>query len=133
MNWTMIFKVGLMGIGGFVGYLFGGWSVLLQILVTFIVIDYISGVLASYVEGNLNSKIGFKGIIKKVMILFIVAVSHLIDELLGAKGTIKDAVIFFYLGNEVLSFTENAGRIGVPLPTQLTNAVSILKGKVEGK
>jgi toxin secretion/phage lysis holin len=133
MNWGITFKLILAGLGGFVGWTLGGWSVLLQVLLTFMVIDYLSGMMASYVEGKLSSKIGFKGIAKKVMILFIVVVSHLIDQAFGTSNTIRDAVIFFYLGNEALSFIENAGRMGVPLPAQLTNAVEILKGKGEGK
>jgi toxin secretion/phage lysis holin len=133
MNWGIVFKVIVAGAGGFIGFLFGGWSVLLQILLTFMVIDYFSGVIAAYIEGKLSSKVGFQGIAKKVVILCIVVVSHMIDQTLGTKDTIRDAVIFFYLGNELVSFIENAGRMGVPLPAQLTNAVAILKQKGEDK
>lgn len=131
MSWEMIFKLAIGTIGGFVGYLFGGWSVLLQVLITFIIIDQVTGWFASYIEGTMSSKVGFKGIAKKVTILFVVAVAHLLDQAFGTGQTIRDAVIFFYLGNELLSFIENAGRMGVPLPTQLTNAVAVLKGKGE--
>jgi toxin secretion/phage lysis holin len=133
MNWEIIYKVGITGAGGFVGYLFGGWSVLLQVLITFIIIDQILGWIASYVKGELSSKVGFKGIAKKLAILLVVAVAHLIDELFDTGQTIRDAVIFFYIGNELLSFIENAGRMGIPLPSQLVNAVAILKGKGDEK
>jgi toxin secretion/phage lysis holin len=133
MNWEMMFKVGTTGIGALLGYLFGGWSLLLQILLTFMVIDYVSGMIASYIKGELSSKIGFKGIAKKVMILFIVVAAHLLDQVLNTGQAVRDGVIFFYMGNELLSFVENAGRMGVPLPAQLTNAVAILKGKGEVK
>lgn len=139
MNWEIIFKFGTAGVGGFVGYMFGGWSVMLQVLLTFVIIDQLSGLMAAYVEGKasndqgLSSKVGFKGIAKKVMIFFIVAIAHLIDQTMGTGHVIRDAVIFFYLGNELLSIIENAGRIGIPLPPQLRNAVAILKGKGESK
>lgn len=133
MNWGILFKSLLLGLGGVTGYLFGGVSVLLQVLFAFIVIDWFSGLIASYVEGKLSSKIGFIGIAKKVMILAIVVLSHLIDQALGQGNTIRDAVIFFYLGNEALSFVENAGRMGLPLPQALVNAVQVLKNKGDGK
>jgi toxin secretion/phage lysis holin len=133
MNWEFIFKLGLTGIGGFVGFLFGGWNGLLPILFTFMCIDQCSGFIASWIEGTLSSKVGFKGIAKKVTILFVVAVAHLLDKTFGTNSTIREAVIFFYLGNELLSFIENTGRMGVPLPSQLVNAVAVLKGKGEGK
>lgn len=126
-----MFKVGTAGIGAFIGYVLGGWSVLLQVLIFLIVIDQLSGLFASYFEGTLSSKVGFKGIMKKVTILFVVAVAHFLDRIFGTGDTIRDASIFFYLGNELLSFIENVGRIGIPLPPQLKNAVAVLKGKNE--
>lgn len=134
----MIFKSGVTVIGGGLGYLFGGWSGLLPVLLIFMVIDQTSGLLASYIEGKLSSKVGTKGIAKKVFILCVIVVAHLIDQVLSASGMydgqmVREAAVFFYLGNELLSFVENAGRMGVPLPAQLTNAVAVLKGKGEGK
>lgn len=133
MNWEMIFKVGTAGAGGFFGWIFGGWDVVIKVLIAFAVFDYLTGMFASHVERKLSSKIGFKGIAKKVVMFFVVAVANLLDEALGTGNTIRDAVIFFYIGNELLSFIENVGRMGVPLPSQLSNAVLVLKGKEEGK
>jgi toxin secretion/phage lysis holin len=138
MNWEIIFKVGLTSIGGSIGYLFGGWTGLLPILLVAMVIDQTSGLMASYVEGKLSSKVGFVGIMKKVMILCIIVVCNLVDQVfiisdIYSGNIVRDGAIVFYLGNELLSFVENAGRMGVPLPSQLTNAVAVLKGKGEGK
>jgi toxin secretion/phage lysis holin len=93
-----------------------------------VVIDYITGLLASGVEGKLSSKVGYKGIAKKIMIFCLVAVGHLVDKGIG-KEMIENAVIFFYLGNELLSILENAGRAGLDIPEPLKNAVVVLKGK----
>lgn len=133
MNWEMIYKTVATGSGAVVGYLFGGWSVLLQILLAFVVLDYLTGLLASGVEGKLSSKVGFKGIAKKLMIFILVAVGHLVDKAVGQGHVVSDTIVFFYLGNELLSILENAGRTGLPVPDQIKSAVEILKGKGEGK
>ncbi|MEF2968874.1 phage holin family protein [Paenibacillus sp. M1] len=111
------------------GFLFGGWSPLLNILLAFVVIDYVSGVAAAAQEGKLSSRIGGWGIAKKVMIFAIVAVAHLVDSALGDAHLFRDAAIFFYLSNELLSLLENAGRLGAPIPPGLQKAIAILQGK----
>ena len=116
-------------IGSLSAYLWGGWSALLGILLAFVVIDYITGVLAAGHQGELSSKVGFRGIGKKIAIFALVAVAHLIDTALGDANVIRDAAIFFYLANELLSIIENVGTIGVPIPEIFIKAVEIFKGK----
>lgn len=125
------FKTGAAVMGAVVGYLFGGWSELLGILLAFVVMDYVTGVLAASKEGTLRSAVGFKRIPKKIMIFLLVAVGHLIDRAVGTNGLFRDATIFFYLANELLSIVENAGRMGLPVPEQIQQAVEVLKGKSE--
>lgn len=132
-KWETFYSFGSAGTGAIVGYIFGGWSVLLQILLAFVIIDYVTGLLASGVEGKLNSKVGFKGIAKKIMIFCLVAAGHLADKATADGSMIQNAIIFFYLGNELLSILENAGRTGLPVPDQIKSAVQILKGKGESK
>jgi len=127
----VIYKTGAAAVGAVVGYLFGGWSELLGILLALVILDYVTGVLAASREGNLRSAVGFKRIPKKVMIFALVAVGHLIDRAVGTNGLFRDATIFFYLANELLSIIENAGRIGLPVPEQIKQAVEVLKGKSE--
>ena len=115
--------------GSLVTYLLGGWSALIQILVTFVVIDYVTGVLAAAISGKLNSDIGLKGIAKKVFIFIIVACGHLVDNAMGTQDIVRDAAIYFYIANELLSILENAGEIGLPVPDILKNAMERLKGK----
>jgi toxin secretion/phage lysis holin len=119
--------------GALASYLFGGWSALLEILLAFVAIDYITGVIAAGIEGKLNSSIGWKGIAKKVGIFVIVAVANLVDRALGDAHIFRDATIFFYLANELLSIIENTGRIGLPVPDAIQKAVAILKGKGDVK
>nr|WP_324609781.1 phage holin family protein [Parageobacillus thermoglucosidasius] len=78
---------------------------------------------------KLSSKVGFKGIAKKVMMFTLVATGNLVDIAIGKGHVFRDAVIFFYMGNEILSILESAGSIGLPIPEQLRSAIEILKGK----
>mgnify|MGYP001188987190 FL=1 len=120
--------------GVITSFLFGGWPLLLNIFLTFVVIDYITGLIASGIQGQLNSKVGWKGIARKVVMFLIIAVAHMVDILLEIQtDMIRNAVIFFYLANELLSIIENAGRIGIPIPRILLNAVEALKGRVRNK
>jgi toxin secretion/phage lysis holin len=107
-------------LAGGVQFLYGDWSVLLSILPTLSGIDYGTGMVAGYIEGQLKSRIGLIGIARKVFIFVMVAVAHLIDLLLiesglETKALIMMMVIVFYAVNEILSITENAGRIGLPV------------------
>ena len=58
-----------------------------------------------------------------------VAIAHLVDTALGDQHVLRDATIFFYLANELLSIIENAGRVGLPVPEPIKRAVEVLKGK----
>lgn len=127
-------------IGAVVSYAFGGWNEALALLVIFTVLDWITGLAASAYEGyknptrddkGLNSRKGFFGILKKVLMFTVIAVLFRIDTLLGLNGTLSLAVgaTYFYLMNEFISLLENYGRLDLPLPEQVKKAVSILKDK----
>lgn len=117
--------------GAIASFLFGEWSPLHQVLIIFIAIDYGMGVLVAAYLGQLNSKVGFKGIAKKVMILLLVAVAHAVDSIMGDAHFVRDAVIFFYLANELLSILETVGKSGLPIPEVLRKAVETLNNKGE--
>lgn len=123
---------------GLIQFLYGDWTVLLTILMALTFIDFISGLAAGYTEGKLKSKVGMVGIARKVFIFLMVAVAHLIDMLLVQSGLETKAVIMtmtvvFYAVNEILSIIENAGRVGLPVPEQIKNAIVVLRGKGEDK
>lgn len=127
----------LVGIlGGFIAYLFGGWNAALSALVIFMTVDFISGLVVAGVfkkssktkNGALESKAGFKGICKKVMMLLLVAIGYRLDLLIDATY-IKDSVCIAFIANELISIIENAGIMGIPIPKVITNAIDVLKGK----
>lgn len=108
-------------------YFLGGWDLALQTLVAFMVIDYITGVCKAFYEGKLNSKIGVKGIVKKVGYLLIVAVSFLVDNTVGANNVIRNTVIYIFVANEGISILENWGGMGLPIPPFLIEKLEQLK------
>ena len=99
-------------LGGWLGYFLGGCDGLLIALVAFAAIDYITGLMCAVSEKRLNSKIGFKGICRKVLIFTLVGVANIIDvQVIGTGSVLRTAVIFFYLSNEGVSLLENAAHL----------------------
>lgn len=96
-------------------------------LVVLVVIDYLTGLAKAYILGKLSSKVGFKGIVKKVMYFAIVAVASMTDTLIGDTGTIRMATIGVLIANESLSILENCAQAGIPVPDVLMKALDKLK------
>jgi toxin secretion/phage lysis holin len=125
-------QVGFAAIGGWLGWVLGGYDGFLYALIAFVVIDYITGFMAAIVEQKLSSEIGFKGIFKKVLIFTMVAIGHILDSrIIGDGSVLRTAVIFFYLSNEGISIIENTSRVGLPIPEKLKDILVQLKGKGE--
>ncbi|WP_422658193.1 phage holin family protein [Paenibacillus sp. EC2-1] len=126
-----LFKMVLAGAGAVTGYFWGGWSLLLHLLLWFVIIDWLTGWAAAWMNGELKSRIGYIGIARKITIFLIIAITHLVDRVLGEMNYFQNTVIFFYLANELLSIIENVGRMGVPIPQSLRNVVRVFQSKSE--
>lgn len=124
----------LAAVGSWIANSLGGWDASMQVLVALMVADYLTGVLVAAVwhksnkssSGTLNSVAGFKGILKKCMILLLVWIGVLLDDATGANY-IRMAVILFFIGNEGISLLENLGLMGVPFPAFLRRALEALR------
>ena len=112
-------------------YLLGGIDIALQSLLIVIVIDYLTGIASAIYNKELSSKTGFKGIIKKFSYLLVVALSVVIDNLLGQSGLIRSLVIYFFVANDGLSIIENMAKMNVKLPQKLIDALEQIKKKGE--
>lgn len=121
------------GLGTILYFLFGEFDIALQCLLVFIALDYISGLIKAYSCKALSSKIGFRGILKKVGVLIIVAVGVLVDRITGGSGAVRSLVIYYFVANEGLSIIENLGQAGLPIPKSIKNALKILKDQGDGK
>ena len=130
MNETFCTACGL--VGSFFVALFGGWDSALATLLIFMGVDYVTGLMVAAAgkspKGKLSSKVGWKGIAKKCVILLLVLVAARLDVVLGTSY-VRAGVCIAFLCNEVISILENAGLMGVPLPAALKNAVELLQKK----
>ena len=117
-------------IGAVLGFMYGEVTGLFWALVAFMVLDYISGILAAISVRKLSSKVGFKGIVKKLLILVFVSVGHITDTyVLGGVPVAMTAVILFYIANEGISIVENATELGLPVPQKIKNVLEQVKNK----
>lgn len=117
-------------LGSLAFFLFGEWDYLLMALVALVAMDYLTGTIAAFINKRLSSKVGFKGIAKKIFIFAMIAVANFIDSVFWENGhIIRDGAILFYILNEMISITENARIVGVPIPEPLKKAIAILKDR----
>jgi len=135
-NVETIIKWVITAIGAVVTFLFGAWSLALNILLVLVILDYGTGVVAGVINGELKSRIGLVGITRKVFIFVMVAVSHMVDLLLIENQievgfAVMSTVIMAYCVNEILSIIENVGKTGDYIPEPLTKAIAILQNKPE--
>jgi toxin secretion/phage lysis holin len=122
-----LFKTIVAVLAAAISYFFGGADMWLIALVTVIVIDYGTGLAKAYILGQLSSKVGFRGIVKKLMYFAIVAVAVIADNITGAGGMLRVAVVGFLIANEALSILENCAATGTWVPKILINVLNKLK------
>ena len=123
-------QIAITALGGWLGYFLGGMDGLMIALIVMMTLDYISGVMCAIIDKKLSSAVGFKGICKKVFILMLVGVAHIIDlHVVGTGSALRGAVICFYMSNEGLSLLENAAHIGLPIPDKLRDILTQLHDK----
>lgn len=123
-------------VGSSIASLFGGWDTAIVTLVICMAVDYASGLVVAGVfhrskksaSGALESRAGWKGLCRKGMTLLIVLIAVRLDLLLGTNY-IRDAVIIGFTANEIISITENAGLMGLPMPAAITKAIDVLTSK----
>ena len=126
---------GVACVGAAIASLLGGWNGAMTTLVILMLNDYITGIIVAGVfhaspkssGGALSSAVGFKGICRKFVILLIVVVACRVDLLLDTN-IIRDATCIGFCANELVSITENAGLMGIPLPRKLVEAIEVLRG-----
>lgn len=113
---------------GYISKFLGGFDSLLITLVVLIVVDYATGVIGAVYEKKLSSAIGYKGIIKKVLMILVVGVAVTLQRILPDGLPLREITILFFIANEGLSILENAAKI-IPLPKKLKSVLLQLKEK----
>lgn len=134
------FLTGVGAVGGAIASIFGGWSASLTTLLIFMAVDYVSGIIVAGVfhaspkteTGALESHAGLKGLFRKAMTLVFVLVGHRLDLAIGTSY-VRDAVCIGFIANELISVVENAGLMGLPIPSIIINAIDVLNKKKDEK
>lgn len=115
-------------VGLYLGFVVGSLNGLFIALCVFMALDYLTGVISAIISKTLNSEIGFRGLARKVFILVLVGVAHMVDMyVIGGTDGARNMVICWYLANEGISIIENAARIGLPVPEKLRAILEQLK------
>lgn len=114
--------------GGFLCQVLGGWDVILKALVALVILDYITGILKAIVTKTLSSAIGFKGLVRKIIMFIIVATAVIIQSVIGGAIPLREVVIIFFICNEGISLLENASEF-VPIPEKLKEVLIQLREK----
>lgn len=113
---------------GVTSTLLGGWDKSLEILLIFIIMDYVTGVAAAFKTKTLKSSVGFEGLMKKSAIFLIVILAAQLDRITGNDaGVFRASTAFFFIANDGLSIVENVGEMGVKLPKFITSALTKLR------
>lgn len=126
---------------------YGGWTAGSRVLVTLMVVDYVSGCACALTghstkteTGHFWSQVAFLGLLKKALVMAVILVAAQLDKALGSAGggsenvvMFRSAAEFFYIATEALSITENAGLMGVPIPKPLRKALEALRDKNDGE
>lgn len=134
MKTTILTGIGFLGSA--IASLFGGWDAALTTLLMFMGIDYLTGLIVAGVfhnsgkseNGSLESRAGWKGLCRKGVTLLIVLVACRLDVIMGSSF-IRDGVVIAFVANETISIIENAGLMGIPIPSVIANAIEVLKKK----
>ena len=125
-------QMAIAAVGGWLGYFVGGVDGLMTALLVLMVMDYVTGIMCAVIDRELSSSVGFRGIFKKVLILMLVGVAHIVDLHVVRSGeALRSAVICFYLSNEGVSVLENAGHLGLPIPEKLKGILAQLHDRME--
>ena len=125
-------------------YYLGIVAVPIIILIVAMIIDYVTGMMSAWLNSELSSKKGIKGIVKKISYLALVAVAMIVDWLIfqGLQQINVDLhysvffavlVAVWLIINELISVLENLSRMGVPIPNFLKKLIDRLKNTVDEK
>jgi toxin secretion/phage lysis holin len=128
------FNTAIATVGTIASAWLGGWDAALKVLVTLMIVDYITGFLGAVKQERVNSNTMFWGGIRKGLILAVVVVAVLLDEMVGnPEPILRTLAIYFYVAREGVSVTENLGILGVPLPPPIAKVLEQLQQKGESK
>lgn len=115
-------------IGGVITGILGGWDVLTHAIVVLVIVDYLTGIGKAFVNKDVSSAVGFKGIFKKILIFVVIAVSVEMQKIIGDGIPLREIVIMFYIANEGISLLENVSEF-IPMPQKMKDIFIQIRDK----
>ena len=119
-------------IGASLGWFLGPIDAIFIALLVSSVVDYITGIVCAIngvsekTEGHgLSSQVGYKGILKKVVLFLVVGLLHFVEA--GTGIPVRDAAVLAFLANELISIIENCGLLGIPMPQKVKDVIEVLQ------
>lgn len=140
MTFKPLFVLALGIWGSVTTHLFGAWTPMLTLFCCAMAVDYLTGLIVAGVfkrsnktdSGKLESRAGWKGLVRKGAALLLVLLAHRLDVAIGTDYIMHGLAIGFTV-NELISITENCGLMGLKLPKVLLNAIDVLNSKIDGE
>ena len=127
-NFLNYFKVIVAALGTGITWLLGTWDIAIIVLIIFMALDYATGLLRAWINKEVSSDVGLKGIARKAVIFVVLIVAVLLDRLLNTGTWVfRTLICYFYIANEGISLLENCAGIGLPIPDKLKEALVQLK------
>ena len=113
---------------GVTAKIFGAWDGALWALVVIMALDYVTGIIKAVYTKTVSSETGYKGILKKIVILVVVALANTVTNLTGGNMAVREVVIMFYIANEGISVLENAAAVSPNMPQKLKDILLQIRG-----
>lgn len=107
-------------------------NVYIHIFMVSIMLDIFSGIVKAVKQKELNSSVGLNGMLRHLLIIFVVMVFCIYMPILGLEKYIVWVIGYFVL-QYFVSIIENLGEIGVPLPKNLKDIVYKLNESFDAK
>ncbi|OMC81840.1 hypothetical protein BK128_21460 [Viridibacillus sp. FSL H7-0596] len=120
-------------VGFLISYLIDGVGLAVTILLAVMALDYATGLIAAFVNKQLNSRIGTTGFARKLYVLILIAAVYLVESVLFGSEHVGDGIAIAYIAIEFISITENGVKMGAPMPPFVSELLSMVKSKTEGK
>ena len=133
-KFTQIIDWVAMTAGVLLGFLYGDITPLMYSLIAMVALDFMTGIMAAGTRREIASGKMFKGLMRKFLILVLVAVAHVIDMYVtNTFPVLQSAVMLFFIAHEALSIIENAAALGLPIPKKLMEVLEDLQGESGGE
>ena len=121
-------KICIVFFGGVLSHMFGGFDVLLQGLLWLMFFDMATGICKYFLKKSLSPDELARGVVKKIMVLIVVAMTNIIQNTLAIDLPLRETVIFFYCSKEFLSVILNINGI-IPIPQEIMQYFKYFESK----